>query len=233
VLALLKNHLSSSCRWCDTSSGGADGLNGFDRWGREGLKWSDTTTAATLSDVAAFAVMPVFALSMDLGLTGSHGRWRRWAMDLLMIADAAAISGGVNYIVKYAVSRQRPYVHYEVINGVSFQTTADDNASFFSSHTTFAFAVASSAGMVASLRHYRLAPVVWVVGVGLATFCGYLRVAADAHYLSDVIVGGVVGSAVGVTVPLMRWIRPLREQNISLSSQATTQGALFSIGGGF
>ena len=55
--------------------------------------------------------------------------------------------------------------------------------------------------MLASLRHYRLAPLVWGTGLGLATFTGYLRIAADKHYFTDVVVGAAFGSLVGFLVP--------------------------------
>jgi membrane-associated phospholipid phosphatase len=231
LLAALKNQLSSNCRWCDTAPGGGDGLNRFDRGARNAFKWSNTRAADVTSDISTFVAIPLFITGVDLVATGSPGRWRRWAMDVLIISEATAISGGLSYIVKYAASRQRPFVHYEVINGVTYQTNADDNASFFSGHTTFAFAVATAGGTVASLRHYRLAPLIWAVGMGLATLSGYLRIAADKHYLSDVIVGGVVGSAVGVGIPLLRWIRPLREKKLSLGAQGDSNGALLSLSG--
>src|SRR6059058_3168029 len=75
---------------------------------------------------------------------------------------------------------------------------AGDNLSFFSGHATLAFALATSAGTVASMRHHRLAPVMWAVGLLLATTGGYLRIAADRHYATDVLTGALVGSAVGI-----------------------------------
>ena len=231
VLALLKNQLSSSCRWCETNPNGTDGVNAFDRGARNTFKWANPAAASTISDVSTFAVIPVFVLGIDLITTGSPRRWARWGVDLILISEAAAISGALNYVVKYAVARERPYVHYEKLSGTPFQSNADDTASFFSGHSTFAFAVASSAGTVASLRHYPLAPLIWTVGMGLATFSGYLRVAADKHYLSDVMVGALVGSAVGATVPLAQWIRPLREKKIALGAQTNASGAIISLNG--
>jgi membrane-associated phospholipid phosphatase len=231
LLALLQNQLSSSCRWCDRSASGGDALNGLDRGARNVFKWSNTGAAGTLSDISTFVATPLFIAGVDLAAAGSPHRWRRWAMDILIISEATAISGALNYIVKYASSRQRPFVHYEMLSGVTFKTNVDDNASFFSGHTTFAFAVATAGGTVASLRHYKLAPLIWAVGMSLATFSGYLRIAADQHYLSDVIVGSVVGSAIGAGVPLLRWIRPLRERKISFSGQGGSNGALLAVSG--
>ncbi len=233
VLAVLKNQLSSSCRWCEAYANGVDGVNAFDRGGRNAFKWSNTAAAGTISDVSTFVILPVFAIGFDLLVTGSPRRWARWGVDLIMMSEAAAISGALNYITKYGVARDRPFVHYEKLAGSKFQANADDTASFFSGHSTFAFAVASSAGTVASLRHYRLAPVVWAVGMGLATFSAYLRVAADQHYLSDVIIGALVGSAVGVAVPLTHWIRPLRARKISITGQSGSNGALMVLSGGW
>lgn len=231
LLAILKNQLSSSCRWCDRSSTGGDGLNAFDRGARNVFKWSNTTAAGTLSDVSTFVVTPLFVAGVGLAAAGSPHRWRRWAMDILIVAEATAISGALTYIVKYAASRQRPFVHFQLLEGIDHKTNVDDNASFFSGHTTFAFAVATAGGTVASLRHYKLAPLIWAVGMSLATFSGYLRIAADQHYLSDVLVGAAVGSAIGAGVPLLRWIRPIREAKLSFSGQAGANGALLAVSG--
>ena len=75
------------------------------------------------------------------------------------------------------------------------------NYSFFSGHTGSAFALATSTGAVASIRGYRGAPWVWGVGLSLAAATGYLRIASDSHYFSDVLVGAAVGTAVGWLVP--------------------------------
>ena len=80
---------------------------------------------------------------------------------------------------------------------------SDDNLSFFSGHTTLAFAVATAAGTINTLRGYRLAPLVWGAGMTMAVSVGYLRIAADKHYFSDVMTGAVVGSLIGVGVPLI------------------------------
>lgn len=37
----------------------------------------------------------------------------------------------------------------------------------------------------------------------MATMVGYLRIASDKHYLSDVITAAVAGSVIGVGLPLL------------------------------
>ena len=66
-----------------------------------------------------------------------------------------------------------------------------------------AFSIAVSAGTVASMRGYRWAPLVWATGLTLGATTGYLRMAADRHYFTDVVTGAVVGSAVGFAVPYL------------------------------
>jgi hypothetical protein len=78
--------------------------------------------------------------------------------------------------------------------------------SFFSGHTALAFSFAVSAGTIASMRSYRNAG--WVLGSGLtmAAATGYLRIAADRHYFTDVLTGG---RGLGRSVPA-RHARPAR-----------------------
>jgi membrane-associated phospholipid phosphatase len=46
---------------------------------------------------------------------------------------------------------------------------------------------------------------VWGTGIALSVTTEYLRMAADKHYLSDVIGGGLVGLGTGLLIPrLMR-----------------------------
>ena len=69
--------------------------------------------------------------------------------------------------------------------------------------TALAFAAVASAGTVAELRGYRGAWAVWTVGIPMASFVGYLRVAGDQHWASDVLVGAAVGGGTGVLMPLL------------------------------
>jgi len=77
----------------------------------------------------------------------------------------------------------------------------DEHASFYSGHTSAAFAVAVSLATRASLRGDRDAWVAWAAGLPLAAATGYLRIAADRHYLSDVLAGAGAGTLFGVLVP--------------------------------
>ena len=188
------------CGWCDRDPSGADTLNGFDAAIRSALRWSNPQAADITSGVFAFGVAPAGAIASVVAAAVHDHRGREAAEDLLFVAEATSIAMDVNQIVKFAEARARPDIHDNpfVIGG-----SRDERVSFFSGHTTFTFALAASSGTVASMRGYRLAPMVWAGGMVVAATTGYLRIAADKHYATDVIVGGLVGTAIGAGVPLL------------------------------
>jgi membrane-associated phospholipid phosphatase len=118
--------------------------------------------------------------------------------------NSAILTLGVNEGVKKFTARQRPAFHY----GVQSKTTAagqpyEENLSFFSGHTASSFAVVSSATTIAFLRGYRSAPYLAAFGGAAALTVGLLRISADMHWCSDVIVGAAVGTLIGAALPLL------------------------------
>jgi len=191
-----KSHLApETCRWCNPP--------GFDSSVRDALKWHDTETANVVSYVVPLGVEPLVVFGLD-ALAAHRDQappGTAW-VDALLISEATAIAMAMNQAVKFIVGRERPFVH--ALPEAEKPNTAhpsDNNVSFYSGHSTFAFALATSAGTIASMRRYRLAPWIWGAGIALGVASAYLRVAADRHYFSDVTVGAIVGSATGVAVP--------------------------------
>lgn len=180
------------CRWC--------GVNGFDANVREAFLWSDPGPARVISNVTGFALSPLAGAGLlylaNAGATDD--RWGRLIDDVIPMLETVAYSQLINQAVKFAVGRQRPLAHFAT---EPREADPDDNLSFFSAHSSLTFSIAVSTGVVASRRHYRLAPVVWTVGIGVATVTGYLRIAADKHYASDVLVGAAFGVASGFVIP--------------------------------
>lgn len=194
--ALQGDLMSSSCRWCDPP--------GIDSAVRNSLRWSHTKTADTGSDLLAYGVLPVTTVAaysinaMLEGPSAPQSAWRGLFLDLLIIGQATALAADLNQIAKISAARERPAVHAQAPGA---QRSADDNRSFYSAHTSTSMAIAVSAGTVASLRGYRWAPAVWATLPALSLFAGYLRIASDNHYLTDVAVGALAGASVGFAVP--------------------------------
>ena len=186
------------CRWCATDS--------IDASVRDALVWRNPDRADTLSlftGIVAPSIVPTAMVFFD----GWHEEsFADGIDDGLAIGEAAIAAGLVTQTVKFSAGRQRPYAHYRPsrLSSRPAPPSANDNDSFFSGHTSYSFAIAVASGEVASDRHYALAPEVWGVGLTLAATTGYLRIAADRHYLSDVVVGAAVGSALGWYVP--KWL---------------------------
>jgi membrane-associated phospholipid phosphatase len=183
----------SSCRLCEP--------NGFDAGARDTLVWERGDRARHASDALA-ALVPAGMLAHQLLAARGAGDTGAGWVDALIVIETAALAMDLNQLVKFSVGRQRPFVRYgNSPEGAARAPEADDNLSFYSGHTTFTFAVAAAAGTVSDLRGYRSAPWVWGVGMGLAAATGYLRIAADRHYLTDVLVGAALGTAAGVALP--------------------------------
>jgi membrane-associated phospholipid phosphatase len=180
------------CRWCEPS--------GLDRAARDAVVWDDTHAAARLSDLTGFVLAPVSAMGLLVASTWSERDAARWADDCLPVAEAMIFHGLLHHAVKFSVGRRRPFVHF---GDPEREPELDDDVSFYSGHTASAFALGTSAAMVARMRGYAVEPAIWAVGLSLGAATGYLRMAADKHYLIDVTVGAVMGSAAGIAVPLL------------------------------
>jgi len=212
---LLKPQLHPErCRWCDRGPNGEDALNGFDRLGYDHLVWRDNVKAAgRLSDIIAYGVIPLSALGAMSAMAVGTGHPGNMPGDVLIVAQATALSALANQTVKFIAGRQRPYAYRAVDHPeVEFVHSHDDNMSFYSGHANLAFALVTSLGTMAELREYPYRGFIWAVGLPLAASVAYLRMGADKHYLSDVLVGAALGSAFGVAIPLL--LHPRQEQRL-------------------
>ena len=190
---VLRDHLAPlNCSWCVPGS--------IDGSVAKSVAWSNPKAASNLSDVMQF-VLPVAAIGYGVMQGYRAGAPEAGWSSALLIAEATSLAMVANVIVKFAVARARPYVWMG--HGDFYGDVYEENLSFFSGHTTLAFAVAVSAGTIFLMQGMPGAG--WVLGGGLAlaAFTGYLRMGAEQHYLSDVLVGAAVGSLVGWAVPFL------------------------------
>ncbi len=215
ALHLFKNDLAPlECKWC--TPGKIDGEVA------RSVMWSSPGTANTMSDVGQF-ILPLAVMAYGVAQGYGAGDPAAGWSSALLITEATSIALLANVIVKYAVGRARPYVWMGQAG--LYGDPKDENLSFFSGHTTLAFAVVVSAGTLFLMQGMPGAG--WVLGGGLAlaTFGGYLRMAAGQHYLTDVLAGAAVGSLVGWAVPFL-FHRPRKP------GEAPQPGALMPAAGG-
>jgi len=117
---------------------------------------------------------------------GVWPRTDRWARGALL-AVSSAMGGLLAEGVKLLVRRERPDEHEGayVFRAFAHEPWRTSGLGFPSSHAAVAFA--------AAWMLTRLHPRAWVVWMGLAVGCGLTRVLDQAHFLSDVAGGAVVG----------------------------------------
>ena len=183
-----------SCRWCDPTA--------IDVRVRDAFLWKDPEDARLFSHLTGYVAAPLFGLGMSAldGLAAPDAGWARLIDDTIPILETVAISQAVSQIVKWSFGRQRPFVHF-----TDPAPDPDDNLSFWSGHSALAFGVTTSAGMLAHWKGSKTEPWIWGVGLTLSAATGYLRIAGDKHYFTDVVTGAAVGVISGLMIPrLMR-----------------------------
>jgi len=189
----------------------ASGLNGLDR----GTAGRRDDGAATASDIlAGLALAAPFAIDyLDVRSGGSADGFDR---DAVVMLEALALSGGIDQVVKAATHRPRPLV-YGLPPGDPDLAKTDNYRSFYSSHTATTFAVGVAYARTHALRHPG-SDANWAVYGGavlVGAAVGALRVAAGRHFPTDVLVGAVAGTAIGLLVPALHAPTPLEDGSIS------------------
>lgn len=188
---LLKDRLvPATCRFCRP--------NRFDSSIQDALAWSNTGRAATASDLLEIGVP--LAAAGTLALAGfDRGGSRRAVEDLVMVSETLSLTLLGTQVVKFATGRLRPYAYHDP----AAHRGPDAVLSFWSGHVVTAFTGVAGAAQVARMRGY--VSWRWILAVGLvgAGACGYFRIAADAHWATDVLAAAAVGSAAGLGLPVL------------------------------
>lgn len=197
-----------TCRWCHRTSNGDVDVNGFDRAIRSGFVGAlgvEPVTWAKTSDLFTYALLPAAAAVLDLVHTWNGKPNLQWGTDIAIVAQSVFLATAFNQAIKFAAGRQRPFVAYDAAHANSLrrnnETSADDNLSFFSGHSTVASSVTVGMARTIELRTGSLIGYWTLVPMGVAT--GLMRLGADKHWGSDVILGLLVGAAVGWVVPTL------------------------------
>jgi len=165
----------------------------FDRGATE--NWSPA--AAKISDIGLLMCVGTPALLLLSGeARGEAG------IVALMGAETLLLTSSLTLFTKNMTARKRPYVYNNNLSE-EIRTGKDSKKSFFSGHTSLAFAsvVFTSSVFSEYYPNSKAKPFVWGSGLALAGGVGYLRYRAGKHFPSDIIAGAVVGSAIGYLVP--------------------------------
>lgn len=170
-----------------------------------------STGADKASDVTLAAAMvgaPVFALLTQPGVHGFGNVVRR---PLVLYGESLLLAEAGTRLLKRSADRPRPFTYLpesERPTGSAYDVTGDDAfLSMPSGHATISFTAASFAATDNLLSHpdagWQEHVAVAAIGALLAGATGNLRIKADQHFPTDILVGGLIGTASGVSIPLL------------------------------
>jgi membrane-associated phospholipid phosphatase len=166
--------------------------NTFDTFFRTNLKWDD----ADLSKAALYSDILLKGIIIPSVFLSSYKSGYKYSSYLLLQMQVLAGTGILTHAAKFIFGRERPYSYFNT-NGPGFP---QNNLSFFSGHSSFSYAVVTSSSYLLQKAHPAYSGLIWSSGLLLASTTAYMRVAADRHYMSDILTGMVIGSAIGYLV---------------------------------
>jgi membrane-associated phospholipid phosphatase len=209
---LLDDHVEKSCP-CRASE-----VNGLDR----GTAGSRSDSIDQVSDFAVAAALALPATMMFVDSKSGGGVLQ----DSVVMAEAVLVNLALNQMIKVAVQRPRPLI-YELEEDEPELNKNDNYLSFYSQHTSVAFAAGMSFARTFALRHPE-SPRRWLVYatvIASGATVGTMRVLAGRHFPTDVITGAVAGGAIGMFVP---WFHQKRD-SVSISFSPLPSGAKLSL----
>jgi len=160
----------------------------IDAWVQSHRSKQTEDFARIVTPFGSWAAIGVSVVALSGGLVTRNRRLLDTGRDAV---EAEILAAGIaTPALKYAVGRVRPS---DGSDGDEFKPFSGNN-SFPSGHTTEAFAVAA---VLAARADGWVVP---VVSYTLATCVAYARVHDRAHWASDAIAGGLVGTLIGRTV---------------------------------
>ncbi len=141
----------------------------------------------------------VLAIFLPLALIFFHFRtfsitFKKWGSYLVTFLQAVALNFAVNEVVRSVVQRPRPFVF---ASPLSHGTNTANYSSFYSGHVSFS-AVALATFVFFCLRMNF--PKKWFLTLSflsliLVFLTGLFRVLSGRHFITDVLVGGILGIA--------------------------------------
>lgn len=187
----------------------------FDR----GATYNWNTSAKEFSDIP-FRVLPLLPIALAIPQFKNE-KWDHALTYGIMYTEVLFFTSSITGITKSLTGRIRPYLYNTSLTVEDrFNLQEDGGAiastSFFSGHSsvTFAFAVFLSKTYTDIYGKNVWSKVIWGTSLTLATATAYTRVDSGLHFSTDVIVGAVIGSAIGYIIPELHKTNP---DKISLS----------------
>lgn len=171
-------------------------VNAFDR--QVIGNYSESTRRASDYAMIGVLALPLIVNAVDSGGDG-------WLTDTAIYAESLLVTQALVQLTKHAFRRSAPFVYDPDVPLDVRMNDPDGARSFISGHSATAFA----AGATATFTFWERNPdsdwrwaVLGVSAVAAATVA-VMKVEAGYHHWTDVIAGALVGTSVGILVPLL------------------------------
>jgi len=151
-------------------------------------------TAARISDVLVFSSLATPLVQLR--------KQAEYSLIALMYAESVLLSTGLNQVSKARVERPRPYM-YDTGTNTELVFNKDSMRSFFSAHaTTISNSLVFASKVYLDLNpNYPYQTRLWIFTGSVIATGAALRVIAGYHFVTDVVIGVVVGSIIGYQIP--------------------------------
>ena len=170
-----------------------DNINGIDRW----AAGNHSESASKLSDIPfAVSFAAPFALLFDDGINDHTGQF------LGLYLETLATTATMYTLTAGLVNRSRPYVYSEKASD-DRRMKNNGQRSFYAGHVAASATATFFAAKVYSDYYPDSSAKTWMWAGAAAIPAGvaYLRIEAGQHFLTDVVLGYVLGAATGILVP--------------------------------
>lgn len=195
VLSLSLESNIDSLNFIELENLSRNNVNAFDRGATD--NWSEE--AGIVSDY-----LLNFMLLSPAALLASDKVRKNFGSFSIMYIENLFLSFAVVHTIKIFIKRNRPYTYNKNVP-LNHRSDKTSRLSFFSGHATHTFSSAVFLSTVYA-EYYpdsKWKPYIWGISLLTASLTGYLRYSSGNHFPTDIIIGAVVGSAIGYLVPLI------------------------------
>ena len=182
-------------------------INRFDRLSVQHYNQNMDKTATALQIATMLTPAVLFSESPDQYVTIG-----------VMYLETQLLTWGVTSLLKTTIDRPRPYMYHDDYPQAKVDS-GDWDDSFPSNHTAMSFAGASFASYVFCKYNpdskWRIP--VTAISYSLAISVAALRVAGGSHFMTDVLAGAFIGTAIGIGVPALHTLFTDKDATVSVS----------------
>jgi len=134
----------------------------------------------------------------------------------LMYGEAVLLGASINALVKAVTLRDRPFV-YDPSSLLEPKLDIDARYAFYSGHTSMTAINTFYTAKVYSeyISDGTTKTILWTAAAIIPAIAGYARIDSHNHFPTDVIVGYIVGAAIGYFIPEVHKTKNNQTSNIS------------------